>query len=304
MPIFLPWWKTSVRYVKGSEDMTGILLALIPAVAWGSLVFVSVKLGGNAYSQTVGITIGSLLFAAGVFFFKSPELSMLVWGVGFISGVFWAVGQVNQLASVKFIGVAKTVPISTGMQLIGTTLFGVLVFKEWTTMETIMLGSGAVIALIIGVVLTSYTQKSEDKDNQQLKKGLLTLFISSLGYIAYVVIVRWFKIDGWEAILPQAIGMFIGAVAITIRHKPFDQYTLRNILTGLMWAAGNLGLLLALPRIGVATSFSLSQTGIVISTIGGLFFLGEKKSKKQIMLVIAGCILIIIGGVLLGFTKE
>jgi glucose uptake protein len=284
--------------------MIGILLALIPAVAWGSLVFVSVKLGGNAYSQTVGITIGSLLFAVGVFFIKSPELTLFVWGIGFISGVFWAVGQVNQLASVKFIGVAKTVPISTGMQLIGTTLFGVLVFKEWKTTETILLGSGAVLALIIGVVLTSFTQKSEGDEGSQLKKGLLTLLLSSCGYIAYVVILRWFDIDGWEAILPQAIGMFIGAVVITFRHKPFTKYTVRNILTGLMWASGNLGLLLALPRIGVATSFSLSQTGIVISTLGGLFFLGEKKSRKQILLVIAGCVLIIIGGVLLGFTKD
>ena len=283
--------------------MIGILLALIPAVAWGSLVFVSVKLGGNAYSQTVGITIGSLLFAIVIFFVKSPDLSLFVWGIGFISGVFWAVGQVNQLGSVKYIGVSKTVPISTGMQLIGTTLFGVLVFKEWTTTQTILIGSGAIIALIVGVILTSYTQKSQDNEHSQLKKGLITLVISSCGYIAYVVILRWFNIGGWEAILPQAIGMFIGAVAITIRHKPFTKYTVRNILTGFMWAAGNLGLLLALPRIGVATSFSLSQTGIVISTLGGLFFLGEKKSKKQILLVVAGCVLIIFGGVLLGLTK-
>ena len=241
--------------------MIGILLALIPAVAWGSLVFVSVKLGGNAYSQTVGITIGSLLFAIVIFFVKSPDLSLFVWGIGFISGVFWAVGQVNQLGSVKYIGVSKTVPISTGMQLIGTTLFGVLVFKEWTTTQTILIGSGAIIALIVGVILTSYTQKSQDNEHSQLKKGLITLVISSCGYIAYVVILRWFNIGGWEAILPQAIGMFIGAVAITIRHKPFTKYTVRNILTGFMWAAGNLGLLLALPRIGVATSFSLSSNG-------------------------------------------
>ncbi|NMH68728.1 glucose transporter GlcU [Bacillus sp. RO3] len=282
----------------------GIFLALIPAVAWGSLVFVSVKLGGNAYSQTVGITIGALLFAIGAFFIKSPDMTLFVWGIGFISGIFWAVGQVNQLASVAFIGVAKTVPVSTGMQLIGTTLFGVLVFKEWNTTETILLGSGAVSALIIGVVLTSFTQKSEGGESSQLQKGLLTLLLSSCGYIAYVVILRWFAIDGWEAILPQAIGMFIGAVVITFRHKPFTKYTVRNILTGLMWASGNLGLLLALPRVGVATSFSLSQTGIVISTLGGLFFLGEKKSIKQVILVIAGCVLIILGGVLLGFTKE
>ena len=285
--------------------MIGILFALIPAVAWGSLVFVSVKLGGNAYSQTVGITIGALLFSIVMYFFSTPSLTALVWGVGFISGVFWAVGQVNQLASVKFLGVSKTVPVSTGMQLVGTTIFGVLVFREWTTTMTIVLGSIAILSIIIGVILTSFTQKNEsDKEgSSNLKKGLVTLLISSLGYVAYVVIIRWFSINGWQAILPQAIGMFIGSVAITVRHRPFDKYAIRNILTGLMWGAGNLGLLLALPRIGVATSFSLSQTGIVISTLGGLFLLNEKKTKKQIIFVIIGCVLIIAGGVLLGITK-
>jgi glucose uptake protein len=72
----------------------------------------------------------------------------------------------------------------------------------------------------------------------------------------------------------------------------------------LIWSTGNLTLLLALPLIGIATSFSLSQTGIIISTLGGIFILGEKRSKKEIIWVISGCVLIILGGVMLGFTKS
>lgn len=284
--------------------MIGILLALIPAVAWGSLVLVSVKLGGNAYSQTMGITVGAFLFSLVMFFFSNPDLTPLVWSIGIVSGIFWTVGQLNQLASVKHIGVSKTVPISTGMQLIGTTLFGVLLFKEWDTKMTVILGSIAILLIIGGVVLTSIGQKDDKDAGKSLKKGLLILFISSLGYIGYVIIIRYFEIDGWAAILPQAIGMVAAAAALTARHKPFDKFALRNILTGLMWAAGNLGLLLALPKIGVATSFSLSQTGIIISTLGGIFLLGEKKTKKQIIFVIIGCVLIIAGGVLLGYTKR
>jgi glucose uptake protein len=283
--------------------MIGILLALIPAAAWGSLVLVSVKLGGNAYSQTLGITIGALLFSLIMFFFSNPDLTPLVWSIGIVSGIFWTVGQLNQLASVKHIGVSKTVPISTGMQLLGTTLFGVLLFKEWDTTMTVILGSIAILLIIGGVVFTSIGQK-DDEAGKSLKKGMFILLISSLGYIGYVIIIRYFEIDGWAAILPQAIGMAAAAIAFTARHKPFDKYALRNIFTGLMWAAGNLGLLLSLPKIGVATSFSLSQTGIIISTLGGIFLLGEKKTKKQIIFVIIGCVLIIAGGVLLGYTKR
>jgi glucose uptake protein len=128
--------------------------------------------------------------------------------------------------------------------------------------------------------------------------------ISTAGYLAYVVIVRWFNLNGWSVILPQAVGMLIGAFLLTFRHKPFNKYTIRNIVTGILWGIGNLGLLLSIPKIGVATSFSLSQTGIIISTLGGVFLLHEKKSKRQMVFVIIGCILVIAGGILLGFTKK
>ncbi|MTH52310.1 glucose transporter GlcU [Bacillus mangrovi] len=285
--------------------MTGILLALIPAVTWGSLVLISVKLGGDAKSQTLGITMGALLFAAVTYFITLPSISALAWGIGIISGVMWTIGQFGQLTSVKYIGVAKTVPISTGLQLMGTTLFGVLLFKEWDTGTAVTIGSIAVASIIIGVILTSVGQKAKDEeDKKHLKKGLFILLVSSLGYIGYVVVIRYFEIDGWSAILPQGIGMAAGALILTLKSKPFNKYALRNTLTGIWWSAGNLGLLLSLPLIGVATSFSLSQTGIVISTLGGLFLLKEKTAKKQIIFVIIGCLLIIAGGVLLGYTKR
>jgi glucose uptake protein len=284
--------------------MIGILLALIPALAWGSLVLVSVKLGGTAYSQTLGITIGSLLFAIVIFFFTEPDLTPLVWSIGIVSGLLWTLGQLNQLASVKYIGVSKAVPLSTGMQLMGTTLFGVLLFREWETKMSVILGTISIVLIIIGVVFTSIGQKDDKEAKKSLKKGLFMLFLSTLGYIGYVIIIRYFEIDGWSAIFPQAIGMVIGASSLTFRYKPFTKYAMRNILTGILWATGNLGLLLSIPKNGVATSFSLSQTGIIISTLGGIFLLGEKKTKRQIIFVIIGCILIIAGGVILGFTKE
>ncbi|MGA9227657.1 MAG: GRP family sugar transporter [Mesobacillus sp.] len=284
--------------------MTGILLALLAAVSWGSIVFVSNKLGGDEDSQTLGTTIGALLFAIVVFIYKRPDLSTLIWIVGFISGLFWSLGQKNQFGAVRYLGVAKTAPMSTGLQLIGTTFFGVFIFKEWDTRMSVIIGIAALVLIIAGAVLTSLNQEKGTDKSKSLKKGFLVLLFSTAGFVGYVILIRWFNIDGWAAILPQAIGMVTGAVLLTIREKPYNKYAVRNIVTGLMWSTGNLGLLLALPKIGVATSFSLSQTGIVISTIGGLFFLNERKSKKQVWMVLLGCLLIVAGGVLLGVTKR
>ncbi|MDG3086628.1 GRP family sugar transporter [Vibrio hannami] len=115
-----------------------------------------------------------------------------------MSGVFWALGQTNQLKSIQLIGVSKTMPISTGLQLVSTSLFGVLVFHEWATTISIVLGVLALIFIIAGVVLTSLEdrrQKSEEK-NGDMKKGIIILLISTLGYLVLIVVARFFHVSG------------------------------------------------------------------------------------------------------------
>lgn len=284
-----------------------ILLAILPALFWGSIVLFNVKLGGGPYSQLLGTTFGALIFSIGIYLFVQPTLTPLIFGVGIVSGLFWAVGQINQLKSIQLMGVSLTMPISTGLQLVSTSLFGVIVFNEWSTRTSIILGVLALVFIIIGIILTSLPNQEQTEGGEaqrNLKKGIVILLISTVGYLVYVVVIRLFDIDGWTALLPQAIGMVIGGVLFTFKHKPFNKYAIRNILPGLIWAAGNLFLFISQPRVGVATSFSLSQMGIVISTLGGILILGERKTKRQIRGVIIGIILIVIAGVMLGFAKE
>ena len=109
----------------------GFLLALIPAIAWGSIGLVSGKLGGNAYQQTLGMTFGALVFGIGTLIVMRPVLDTKIWLLGIVSGLFWALGQGQQFQSMKYMGVSMTMPISTGMQLVATTLAGALLFHEW-----------------------------------------------------------------------------------------------------------------------------------------------------------------------------
>lgn len=282
-----------------------ILLAILPALFWGSIVLFNVKLGGGPYSQILGTTLGALVFSIGVYIFIKPVLTPVVIIIGIISGLFWALGQANQLKSINLIGVSKTMPISTGMQLVSTTLFGVIVFHEWSTTTSVVLGVLALLCIIIGIVLTSLQSKEEKNDEQKgnFKKGIVMLLISTLGYLVYVVIIRLFGIDGWSALLPQAIGMVLGGILLTFKHQPFNKYAIHNIIPGLIWAAGNMFLFISQPRVGVATSFSLSQMGIVISTLGGIFILGEKKTKRQFIAIVIGIIFIIAAGIMLGIAK-
>ena len=281
-----------------------ILLAILPAIFWGSIVLFNVKLGGGPYSQTLGTTIGALIFSAVIYFVVHPVLTPLIFIVGIVSGLFWAVGQSNQLKTIDYIGVSKTMPISTGMQLVTTSLFGVIVFHEWSTTTTVILGVLALIFIVIGIVLTSLESEKNPEQSGQFKKGIITLIISTIGYLVYVVVARLFNVDGWSALFPQAIGMLIGGLILTYKHKPFNKYAIRNIIPGLIWAAGNMFLFISQPKVGVATSFSLSQMGIVISTLGGIFLLGEKKTKRQLFYVSLASVLIISGGICIGLAKA
>ncbi|MDK4688372.1 GRP family sugar transporter [Kingella negevensis] len=40
-----------------------ILIVLLPAIVWGSMILVTTYVGGTAYHQILGITVGALIFA-------------------------------------------------------------------------------------------------------------------------------------------------------------------------------------------------------------------------------------------------
>ncbi|TDL98476.1 glucose transporter [Macrococcus brunensis] len=282
-----------------------ILIALLPALLWGSVVLINVKVGGSPYEQIMGTVIGAFLIGIGVYIFVQPELSWKILLVGAVSGAFWALGQGNQLKSVDMIGVSRTMPISTGMQLVGTTLISVLFFNEWSSTTSVILGLTALALLVGGVILTSLKGDKDDEDKKGgLAKAIPILLISSIGYITYVVIGQFFGVEGWDALFPQAIGMVLGGLLLSFKHNPGQKAVLKNILPGIVWALGNMAMFYSQPRVGVATSFSFSQMLVVVSTLGGIFLLKEKKTKKQYISIAIGIVLIIAAAFLLGYAKE
>nr|WGD69538.1 GRP family sugar transporter [Bacillus subtilis] len=283
-----------------------LLLALLPALFWGSIVLFNVKLGGSTIARHWERRSGHLLFLSLFTFLFSPFCHFAFLLLESYPAYFGHLDRYNQLKSIQLMGVSKTMPISTGMRLVSTSLFGVIVFREWSTPIAITLGVLALIFIIVGIILTSLEDKNDKKEGEpsNLKKGILILLVSTLGYLVYVVVARLFNVSGWSALtLPQAIGMVVGGLVLTYRHKPFNKYAIRNILPGLIWAGGNMFLFISQPRVGVATSFSLSQMGIVISTLGGIFILREKKTKRQLIAIAIGIILII-AAVFLGIAKT
>ncbi len=281
-----------------------IIIALIPAIAWGSIGLVSGKLGGNAYQQTLGMTVGALVFGIGTWLFAHPVMDTKVWLLGILSGLFWALGQSQQFQAMKYVGVSMTVPISTGMQLVASTLAGALLFGEWKTGKDVTMGLLALVLLVIGATLSSRKEKMADAGaSTSYGKGIRTLLISTAGYAGYTIVVNAGHLGATAVVLPQSIGMLVGALLFSIGHDAFQKATAKNIVTGLLWGTGNVFMLVAMSSVGLAIAYSMSQMGIVISTFGSIFLLGERKTHKEMTWVTWGAILIIAGGIVLGMMK-
>lgn len=107
-----------------------LLIGLLPALFWGILPLCVARIGGRPTQQIMGTTLGTLAVAVLFWLVMQPETDGRTLLMGFLSGAFWAFGQMNQYRAYTQIGVSQALPIYTGMQLVGTSLMGVAVFAN------------------------------------------------------------------------------------------------------------------------------------------------------------------------------
>lgn len=288
--------------------MGNLILGLVPALGWGIQAIVMQKIGGRFTNKVMGMVTGGVIFALVIFLFHRPTAitSQLVIG-SVLSGIFWSIGQILQVRSFDVLGVSAAMPISTGEQLIGTILFGIFYFREWTKTSQYYFGVAAVFLIIVGVIIISIRSGSaEIRSTHSNFRGLIILTVSSLGLIGYAVIPRIFKLNGWDMLLPQAISMWIVMAFIVSRVKNNQMWHIKswqNILTGLCFAIANLTILLSNEYNGIAIGYTLSQLNVVVATLGGIFILHETNTREQKKRIIIGLLLIVTGAILIGLTK-
>ena len=293
------------------------LTALVPALCWGSVGLVSGKIGGSVKQQTLGMVLGAALFAVIFTLFNInaflDSCSPMLWIFGILSGFLWTLGQTFQFSAMKKLGISKAYPLSTGTQLIGNSIFGALVFRKWKTGEQAAIGLCALAILITGTTFTAFREKRlsdgsfspEEKGDSKAAavSGAIALFISTLGYCGNTVVITASGLDAKGLMLPQALGWLLGGALFALRKSSFGKAAFKNMITGFSFGIGNLFLIFSIANLGLAISFSLSQTGAIISTLGPVLLLGEKKTKKELAFSMAGCVLIMIGGFFLGKIK-
>lgn len=279
-------------------------VAFIPIFSFGILPVVATRIGGKPVEQSMGVALGSVVFALIFFLFRRPELSGSVFAISFLSGLCWAVGSLGQFAAIRYLGVSKSIPILNGGQIVTTSLLGVLL-GEWATAASRGYGFAALALIIGGIVLTSYKEEKEG-EKTEWRKGLLINLMAILGYTAYIGVLKYFQIDGWSTILPQSFGQVAGVVLIGLlfyKSFPMTRMAGKNSIGGLIWAVGNIALLISQMKLGLAVAYPVSQAAIVVAVLGGVFINKEHKNRKEWMAAIAGMAVIMVGLYLIYLSK-
>lgn len=283
--------------------LVAILIGLGPLIGWGIYPTIASKFGGKPVNQILGSTIGTLIFAIvynQIEHLGFPQGKDLLLAI--LSGIGWAVAQVITFYSFTLIGPSRAMPVTTAFQLLGASLWGVVALGDWPTMVDKVVGFVALAVIILGAWMTVWSEHKTKEDSNSLRKAVIVLLIGEIGYWAYSAAPQAASINGKQAFLPQAIGMVIVGVIygiITLVRKqgnPFAQkVTYKQIISGFFFAFAALTYLIsAQPNMnGLATGFILSQTSVVLATLTGIWFLGQKKTHREMAVTVGGLILII-----------
>ncbi|QYN51213.1 MULTISPECIES: GRP family sugar transporter [Apibacter] len=280
-------------------NITDFLIACIPILSWGFVPVIATLIGGKVIEQSFGIAIGSFIFACIIYAIKHPSLNLHIIGIGIVSGLFWTIGSVGQFMGLKYLGVSKSMPISNGTQIIGTSILGVFL-GDWSTLNSKIFGFSALALIILGIIFTSYKEVIENDDAKKINwsKGISVNLLSSLGFTLYVGILKYYNIDSWSSLLPQSVGQLIGINIIAFLYfkvNPYSLNSLKNSVVGVVWAIGNLAILISQMKLGLSVAYPVGQASIIVSVIAGVYFNEERKTKKEWISSIIGMTVIVVG---------
>lgn len=273
------------------------LIACVPIFSFGLIPVIGTLIGGKPTEQSMGIALGGFVFSLAVLLFRRPDITLPVFVIGFLSGVFWSVGSIGQFLGIGYLGVARATPMLNGGQIVGTSLVGVAL-GDWASADAKMYGFLALALIITGIFFTSYKQQGEDGAKPRWKQGIWINLLAVSGFTAYVGILKYYQIDGWSSIFPQSIGQIVAialASLLLFRRRPFTRLSLKNSVVGIIWGTGNIALLLSQAKLGLSVAYPVSQAAVIVSVFGGVFINREHKTRKEWIFTAAGILIICAG---------
>jgi glucose uptake protein len=293
----------------------GWLYALVTVLAWGSWLAPSQAVTfPNQQIKTFYVAAANLVLAGLVLALQGAAgLTWAVFWPPFVGGLVWSVSGYLAFTATGLLGMARAygiwAPINVGVSM----LWGAIIFNEFLSASPLTLGLLALALAIIlsGVLLIIF---AKGRGAQRLAprifwSGLLAALGAGVLWGSYYIPIKLSAASMWTASFPLALGIFAGSALLAgvtrqpLRLQRAGSY-LRAGATGLLWGIGNYGMLLLVEQMGAGRGFTLSQLGVVVNGLIGIYILKDPQPRSRAaLLTLIGCVLATAGGILLGNLK-
>ncbi len=305
--------------------MSTFLIALLPVLGWGTWLAVSQDVRSpNPRAKTLYAVLANLGAAALVFALTGSAWDRPSFWPVFLGGLLWSVGGVAAFAAAEMIGLARGAGIWVPVNLAVGLGWGTLLFRELEGASTRTKALTALAAAVLtgGVLLILSARRGEAPassneaggepgggDAGRVVKGMLLAALAGLFFGTYFIPIRASGASPWSAALPMSLGMAAGTLVLCLAYPAPPAmarpgHYLRSGLSGLLWAAGNYGMLLLTERIGTGRGFSIAQLNIIVSALAGIYvFRDPPPNTRAARTALGGCVIAAAGGVMLGLLK-
>jgi len=296
--------------------MRSLFFALITVFGWGTWLAPSQNVDfPNQQIRNLYVVITNLVIATVIAVWQGSvwSLSASAFWLTFLGGVIWAVGGLCAFTGTNKLGMAKAFGIWAPLNIVVSLIWGAVLFQEFVYLNAagVFWLSASIFTILVGVLLIIFA-KGTGKDNLAqgaFRLGLAGAVGAGILWGSYFIPIKYAGVSLWAGAFPLALGMACGGLLLALlgrqswRLSSAGDY-IRACSTGVLWSVGNYGMLLLVGAIGAGKGFTISQISVVVSALIGIFWLHDPPPKtRAASLTFVGCVLAMLGGVVLGNLK-
>jgi glucose uptake protein len=279
--------------------LSGYLAALCSALMWGSNnVPVKKSTGYDSYYFSFLMSLG--IFLVGLIISVINQSFVFSWW-GIFTGFIWSIGNILTIYAIKYIGLARSMPVLQGVIIpvsffSGLIFFGELVNNFWLAIFSLLLFA------IGGYFLTA---GESDKKPLKIKLGLFLSILAGLIFGLYGVPFRLSEVAAGDFVFSVSLGIFFTSTSIYLLKfsPPKKEYVLPAMIAGGMWNLGNFSSFFAISALGLTLGYPLTQLAMFVNILWGVMYFKEIKSRKAITKIVLGSVLLFGGAILLSLSK-
>ena len=271
----------------------GLASSIGSAVCWGTFFVPVRKVTVASIWQLQGSTgIGVILFAIPISFFWGFE----ILPSGLLSGAIWTAGNILALYSVRLIGLSRTSPLLAGFSILVSFLWGIFYFEE--KFSYMILAIGAIVLLLAGLPFVT----SASKTSTVQRKGYLIAAASGIVGGSYVIPMQATH-TLQSGFFSSSLSIFlIGIPLLFLSRRWIKREIVAGVISGSLFNAGSLFVLMAIASIGITVAYPISQTATLFAVSWGILYFKEISNRRNILKVITGSVMILSGAILLSIA--